>query len=505
MESPYAISSSQSPASFFYYTPDPQARPRHHGHFLPHPQANNSGNQLLTPSPVSQMSYPSQLVYGGLENTQSTRSLAPILSITPAASPSLQKSNMVKNNTEFLYQPTTPPLSYSAVSTPALTSTMLTPMSNHGWSTEEHGCGTITPSEMQMPGTPSEWQPQSPEMPYDGFTFQMNNGTIAPSETQLPGTPAEWAPQSPNISSFMFPSILVNDSYCPALSPSSSQTSSSPDLDFCDPRNLTFNGEDAQDYEFSLDFPSASFSSELESKTRLSQPKFNKFPTGYDMSFGWNEEDLEECKPSDSFESQQTSPCESTTESFHSAYDRRDSKRSKIDDSDSETELTEAERLKNFKFGSRDDGSVRPQSCSAASKSNVIRRGRKQSLTEDPSKTFVCHLCNRRFRRQEHLKRHFRSLHTEDKPFSCGECGKKFSRSDNLTQHSRIHGAGNILLELCEDAFDCGKVYDPITAFNKAPLGIVVVDPAQSLSPISPMDKSSEEKRNRRKRTRNEE
>jgi hypothetical protein len=34
------------------------------------------------------------------------------------------------------------------------------------------------------------------------------------------------------------------------------------------------------------------------------------------------------------------------------------------------------------------------------------RRGRKQSLTEDPSKTFVCELCNRRFRRQEHLKRH---------------------------------------------------------------------------------------------------
>ena len=33
------------------------------------------------------------------------------------------------------------------------------------------------------------------------------------------------------------------------------------------------------------------------------------------------------------------------------------------------------------------------------------RRGRKQSLTEDPSKTFVCTLCWRRFRRQEHLKR----------------------------------------------------------------------------------------------------
>ncbi|KAK4201314.1 hypothetical protein QBC40DRAFT_171888 [Triangularia verruculosa] len=78
------------------------------------------------------------------------------------------------------------------------------------------------------------------------------------------------------------------------------------------------------------------------------------------------------------------------------------------------------------------------------------RRGRKQSLTEDPSKTFVCDKCNRRFRRQEHLKRHYRSLHTEDKPFECNECGKKFSRSDNLAQHARTHGAGAISLDLLD-------------------------------------------------------
>ncbi|KAJ5090850.1 C2H2 finger domain transcription factor sebA [Penicillium argentinense] len=77
---------------------------------------------------------------------------------------------------------------------------------------------------------------------------------------------------------------------------------------------------------------------------------------------------------------------------------------------------------------------------------SVNRRGRKQSLTEDPSKTFVCTLCSRRFRRQEHLKRHYRSLHTQDKPFECNECGKKFSRSDNLAQHARTHGAGSIVM-----------------------------------------------------------
>lgn len=87
----------------------------------------------------------------------------------------------------------------------------------------------------------------------------------------------------------------------------------------------------------------------------------------------------------------------------------------------------------------------------AATVQPVNRRGRKQSLTEDPSKTFVCTLCSRRFRRQEHLKRHYRSLHTHDKPFECNECGKKFSRSDNLSQHARTHGSGAIVMGVLED------------------------------------------------------
>ncbi|KAL3423739.1 zinc finger protein msn2 4 [Phlyctema vagabunda] len=81
----------------------------------------------------------------------------------------------------------------------------------------------------------------------------------------------------------------------------------------------------------------------------------------------------------------------------------------------------------------------------------VNRRGRKQSLTEDPSKTFVCTDCNRRFRRQEHLKRHVRSLHTQEKPFECHECGKKFSRSDNLSQHARTHGSGAVVMGVLEE------------------------------------------------------
>jgi hypothetical protein len=98
--------------------------------------------------------------------------------------------------------------------------------------------------------------------------------------------------------------------------------------------------------------------------------------------------------------------------------------------------------------GSNNDGDPSTPHASAPLQS---RRGRKQSLTEDPSKTFVCELCNRRFRRQEHLKRHYRSLHTQDKPFECTECGKKFSRSDNLAQHARTHGSGAIVMNLIDD------------------------------------------------------
>ena len=110
----------------------------------------------------------------------------------------------------------------------------------------------------------------------------------------------------------------------------------------------------------------------------------------------------------------------------------------------------------------------------------IARRGRKQSLTDDPSKTFVCQLCSRRFRRQEHLKRHYRSLHTGEKPFECNECGKKFSRSDNLAQHARTHGSGAIVMGVLEDgnipAGDMGEAYSS----NTGDLGAVLFEAAQA-------------------------
>ena len=120
----------------------------------------------------------------------------------------------------------------------------------------------------------------------------------------------------------------------------------------------------------------------------------------------------------------------------------------------------------------------------------VNRRGRKQSLTEDPSKTFVCTLCSRRFRRQEHLKRHYRSLHTHDKPFECNECGKRFSRSDNLAQHARTHGSGAIVMEVLEH----GEI-PPHMAYDdegRPALGTVLFEAAQAAGAQSTCSSSSD-------------
>ena len=129
-----------------------------------------------------------------------------------------------------------------------------------------------------------------------------------------------------------------------------------------------------------------------------------------------------------------------------------------------------------------------------ASSQPVARRGRKQSLTEDPTKTFVCTLCSRRFRRQEHLKRHYRSLHTHDKPFECNECGKKFSRSDNLSQHARTHGAGAIVMGVLEEGELPPTGHgSPLDSGDPGALGAVLFEAAQAAAANASSSSSSED------------
>lgn len=142
-----------------------------------------------------------------------------------------------------------------------------------------------------------------------------------------------------------------------------------------------------------------------------------------------------------------------------------------------------------------DQGSPSADASTPAQQAN--RRGRKQSLTDDPSKTFVCTLCSRRFRRQEHLKRHYRSLHTGDKPFECGDCGKKFSRSDNLAQHARTHGTPTTMVGLDMPGAHMHGMDD-----KTAMMGMALFDSAAAVSSSS--SNGSDDEKTMRKRKREE-
>lgn len=151
-----------------------------------------------------------------------------------------------------------------------------------------------------------------------------------------------------------------------------------------------------------------------------------------------------------------------------------------------------------------------PENDDGSSSHQTTRRGRKQSLTDDPSKTFSCHLCSRRFRRQEHLKRHYRSLHTGEKPFECQDCGKKFSRSDNLAQHQRTHGSGSIVMGVLDTSVMSMQSHqypqDPQTMgailYDAALTASQSFPPSSSESSLSELDSPiSESKNKKRKRS----
>ena len=55
-------------------------------------------------------------------------------------------------------------------------------------------------------------------------------------------------------------------------------------------------------------------------------------------------------------------------------------------------------------------------------------------------KEFLCHLCNNRFTRKDHLNRHIESVHVKYVKHECSACNQEFSRKDSLTRHvNEIH------------------------------------------------------------------
>ncbi|KAH8885145.1 hypothetical protein GQ53DRAFT_660560 [Thozetella sp. PMI_491] len=498
-----------APASFFYYSPDPNPENRQHGHFTSHPgpqfhqfqyQQQLHHQQLLPTVPV----LPSTPIYSRPSSScsqppmQHPKAFSSVpSSMTPMASPqpmthmrpTIMLETEMKREQEAYY-PSTPPLSSSGsvISSPGSCDMLQTPL-NPMFSGMDGVEGKQTVAKLE--------------------TFPNLDWSSCASP---PLTPVYLQQQTVPTQSLSSNSDLLSTASCPSLSPSpapyarSVSSSLSDDLDFCDPRNLTVgtvNSTLAPEYSAPLtlcagDEPfvkgpaaavpqSAAFTfnaqlahglpqfddfSDLESEDdfvnglvnlgeQQTAAELTRSRASSDASYV--PEDLDDAqsfaasfslpaRPESTEEPQAKRQKKTEQQAASPAQDNASPEANTQSAATSVADTVNGADASNLDCGNF-DGSVDGDNDSVTSPIHhqPNRRGRKQSLTEDPSKTFVCELCNRRFRRQEHLKRHYRSLHTQDKPFECHECGKKFSRSDNLSQHARTHGSGAIVMDLIND------------------------------------------------------
>lgn len=161
----------ESTSAFLYYTPDTTSQTKQHGHFLPHPNGRSSHPQHLHSASScdqsSNMPYPSALVYPRPTSShlKPPMIVAPSLSLeslhkhtgllTPS-SPTMMGMDGPAGGDLYFF-PSTPTLSSNSMNT-----TMTTPLIT-SWSLDDCS-GTVTPSEIQLPGTPDMWK-DSPMTP----------------------------------------------------------------------------------------------------------------------------------------------------------------------------------------------------------------------------------------------------------------------------------------------------------------------------------------------------
>lgn len=545
MEGSYPMHPSQAmgQSPFFYYKPDVTGEnTRQHGHFTPHPQ----GQQTFQPLPQDAFCPPTMFYKRpSSANSQTYAHTAYANMLTPVASPQpmYQKPTILiqEQNSPYLhpidtdfsdlrFAPATPPLSSSGsnISSPPSTCDILpTPVNalffhNEGIEGVKQGCEGEVFSEILAAS--ADWRSASPPM-----------------------TPVFIQPPSAN------QGYLLSATSCPSLSPSPSPAPrasfAETENNFCDPRNLTVPNTNVclptlcpSDEEHSLVLKGECLDVKLDAQTfdftglPTFEPLFEldseddfaglvQFPTAENTLYIGNKRqrtDLLSFTTEDDFVSDASftdfeddsiahslplTPCESDcfdSSDMAEIKQRAAKKAQSVDNSDAESDFNGPTSTPDNGGASSSDENGTPAAAPTS------RRGRKQSLTEDPSKTFVCTLCSRRFRRQEHLKRHYRSLHTHDKPFECTDCGKKFSRSDNLSQHQRTHGTGAVVMGVL-DGTEQQQIPDMYDNQNPQYLGGILYNAAAQISSSSSESYSdfetsplSADKKMRQKRKRDE-
>ncbi len=86
------------------------------------------------------------------------------------------------------------------------------------------------------------------------------------------------------------------------------------------------------------------------------------------------------------------------------------------------------------------------------------RSSNKRPLSE-VERPFVCDVCDRKFIRSTHLRRHMR-IHTGEKPFACHICGRKYARGDYLRAHIQGHRRDRV--HKCKH---CNEIFHDLTRF----------------------------------------
>ena len=515
----YASQMAQSPIVYYHHEAG-QEHKQHH--YTPRPlQPHTFPMTVLPSSPEQAMSY-QQPIYSRPNSVashiqhQHAHAYGPQAMLTPAASPRPQKSFLfVQNDVHSLvpldtechtYFPTTPTLSasgsFSSVSSPPSTVDFLpTPINGvfygqgftHSFPAVKEGCEEEVFTEVLAAG---DWttRPGSPPMTP---VFLNSNSTSASCDNSY-----QIAPGSSHVSP----------------SPSPVPRSVASEQDVCDPRNLTvgsstgeyscvssFSAEDeepkttlkGEQPQVHIATPAELFNYgglptfepifELDVEDDFSGMVGNGVESVYyngnkrqrlEFGSGMIEDDgffsEESFSDEDEFANGGYSPPMSdfsVPENSAAAQKSKRKARKSEPDSDEQDEQDDSNEATAVASSDATDSAA----ATPAAQNSVSRRGRKQSLTEDPSKTFVCTLCSRRFRRQEHLKRHYRSLHTHEKPFECTDCGKKFSRSDNLSQHQRTHGAGTMVMGVLSQPGEQRMPQPPIESVNGGEAGSLIL------------------------------